>query len=82
MMPFLSFPSFLKTQAFTPMSFRLPSVLLLGLSAVLSPLVLHLSHSVELLPTKRGGSAPSSSMLLSTTFLKPFGESVQEESSL
>lgn len=67
---------------FYPVPFCLPSALFLCPSATLSSAVVHLSRGVELLPTKRGGSAPSSSMLLSTTLVKPFGESVQENSFL
>lgn len=60
----------------------MPFCLALVLSETLSLVVLHLSHSVALLPTKRGGSAPSSTMLLSTMLVKPFSESVQENSFL
>jgi len=59
-----------------------PSVLPLCPSATLPWAVLRLSHGVELLPTKRAGSAPSSSVLRSTTLVKPFGESGQENSFL
>lgn len=67
---------------FHSMPFCLPSVLLLCPSATLSSVVLRLSHCVELLPTERGGSAPSSSTFLSTMLVKPSGESVQENSFL
>lgn len=60
------------------MPFCLPLVLLLCLSATLSLVVVPLSHGAQLLPTKTGGSSPSSSVLLSTMPVKPFDESVQE----